>query len=650
MKNYLTFVMLFLMLLFLNSCMQEPLYDLKADGQSHTVERDIFAAIDIDIKTQLCEFSLNDLDEGERLSINCIVDLKGEKITLAKDVKLSFDGGDIVNGALIFNGGHIAGELLNKTLEIEGDAMLINPSFSFNKSRWDIVEGKTDNSTAFSNRINLENLIKTVKDLDGNKMLIDDLDAFFELTKISDPKRRNFDPSREAINIPSDFTLQMTGRTHLRVFPNNFKKTSLMAVRDANNVQIIGGTLHGDRDEHDYSAGGTHEWGHLIDLKGATNTKISGVTLINATGDGLVIHSIGMSFQDHYRPSHTITIENCIIDSSRRNNMSITDGYDIVVENNKFYRAGINTEKSKGTNPRYALDVEPYYEIRNGKFKYYEKVDNIIIRNNIEKDGGRGGFIIASGDNVIIENNEVEDGIAYKHTSNSIIRNNVLKSGKSGKGTGISAGVGISSVMNNNQVYGNKIEGYSAGISISGNGHLIRNNQIDNCYAGINGKNISNTDVLENVITSNNPNDRGIFIHYTSINRVLFKDNIINVPSNPFKFELVNTGDGEEKYCAHLVDNIFDGKRPGLLRNSVGVSLMKNTINTGIQVWDSKNFVIENNKIKSSSMDGIYLIKENENVKLMENIINVPDNKMCVKIQKSTSQEEIDEINNKCVD
>ena len=111
-------------------------------------------------------------------------------------------------------------------------------------------------------------------------------------------------------------------------------------------------------------------------IKSVTNTHIvDGVTIKNGTGDGLKIESTGYTFQSYYKPSHDITVTHCVFDSNRRNNLALTDGHSITIENNQFFRAGIDTPKSKGTNPRYAIDVEPYIRPdSSGKLIDYERV------------------------------------------------------------------------------------------------------------------------------------------------------------------------------------------------------------------------------------------------------------------------------------
>jgi parallel beta-helix repeat protein len=629
----------------LHSCAEETILEQIAQDSEATT-----AALHEKISNTLenCNFDLANIKADTQKAISCLIDLKGQTIQLNNNVNLTYDGGDIINGTLIFKNGKIDGRLLNQELQVKGNATLIDPVFKFDSARWDLVQGRTSFRNALHNRLRLEELMNMVKNMAGDTFKIDSFDAYFEITEVTHSTNPNFYPSKEAINVPGHFSLVMSENTHLRVFPNSSKQSSLLAIRNVSHASIKGGILHGDRDEHNYLGNSSHEWGHLVDLHSATNTTVEGVKMINATGDGLTVHSLGFSFQSSYLPSHDILITNCVFDSARRNLLAISDGYNIIVENSEFYRAGIDTDKSKGTNPRFAIDIEAYRKRENGKLVLYEKVENVILRNNIERGSARGGFLVAVGDNITIENNTVESGIAYKYTNNTVIKNNRLID--RGRG-GLAMGVGMedSRTISNNKVIGNYIEGYDTGIQINGDDHLIADNIIKNCVTGISAKKISNSKVLNNQITSSNPSSRGIFVHYTSVNRVVFKNNYINVPNNPFRFSFINLGKGEELYCTHLVENEFNGSYHGLISKSNGVSLMKNKINTGLQIWNSTNSIVEDNVITSNNSDGIYLVKKNAAIELLDNIIDVPSNKQCVRIGANTSRAEIEEENNQCL-
>ncbi len=88
------------------------------------------------------------------------------------------------------------------------------------------------------------------------------------------------------INLVSDITLDLVGCT-IKKEPNAYQNYSIINIFRKNNVTIFGGTIEGDKDSHDYSSGGTHEWGIGIEIKGNRNIKIDSVKIYNTTGNGI---------------------------------------------------------------------------------------------------------------------------------------------------------------------------------------------------------------------------------------------------------------------------------------------------------------------------------------------------------------------------
>lgn len=597
-----------------------------------------------EVTDEPCTFLLDNLEPNAEVAIDCVMDLGGKDIILPSGATITYDGGRLINGSLNFSQGKIDGRLLNKDLTLAGDVRLIDPNFGFVPENWSIKQGTIDGATAFENRLELERLMNWVKEIGATTFTMAAFDAYFEVVTVTHPSNPNFYATIEAINVPSDFNLVMGDDTHLRVYPNSSQKYSLLALREVKNTTVSGGHLHGDRDEHDYSAGGSHEWGHLLDIHAAKNVTVSGVTMKNGSGDGMDIHSLRFTFQDNYIPSENIRVTDCVFDSNRRNNLSITDGKDIIIENSTFLRAGVDTDKSKGTNPRFAIDVEAYRSRVDGEIVFYEKVDGVIIRNNIEKEGSRGGFLVAIGDNVTIEENTLENGITYKHATGTIIRNNVLEPKVPGTGLGINAGQQDSETSSNNQVYGNTITNYGTGMHVYGKDNKVHDNIIKNCETGIMGKNIKNTEIYENSITSENADSRGLFFHVTDLEDVSITNNTIDTPNNPFTFTLVNVNDGQEAYTVDIAENKIRSAKVILLNKARGIHFRDNEIDTGIEVFDSTDLIFDGNKI----LAGIFLRNENHNLQLNQNEFQADTAGECIKIQESTLQSEVLRTDNTC--
>ncbi|MCM5663418.1 right-handed parallel beta-helix repeat-containing protein [Galbibacter mesophilus] len=523
-----------------------------------------------------CDFTLDNVSANSTVEIDCKLDLEGKTVVLPSNVNFEFKGGEIINGTLDFSGGVIDGKLLNYQLTITGDAQLKEPTFFFDPERWDIVQGETSSEVALDNNQKLEGLIYEIKRLGGTTFEIDEFDAYFEVSKVtSTTTNQNYYPSKEAVNVPSDFNLKMSSNTHLRVFPNDKKKYALLAIRDDSNVTITGGNLHGDRDEHDYSSGGTHEWGHLLELHGAQDVEIKDVVMSMGSGDGMKIHSLNHNFQPNYIPSQNIVVSNCTFDANRRNNLSITDGNTIIVENCTFLNAGIDTPNSEGTAPKFGIDVEAYRTRGDdGELIFYEKATDIIIRNNTEKGSAAGGFLVAIGDDVTLENNTVENGIGFTlATGVKIINNRIIGNGDMSE-NGITAGKPGTETTYNNEISGNTIEGYGTGITLYNKQVKVFDNNLVNTRNGILiPDEVEEAEIYNNTFTSNVSGSHGIFVHIASADNVTIYENDFDTDSYGMNFVNVNLDASAANNEVLVRDNTFASNQTTRVHNSRGINV-----------------------------------------------------------------------------
>jgi len=546
-----------------------------------------------------CEKNLLGMVSNSKLSIDCLSDLGGQTINMPKGVALNFDGGSLANGTLNFNGGTIDGRLLSRGLKITGNVQLANNTYEFEPSQWGIVQGWTNKGNAKNNKEAIMEAINQVKDLGGNTLEIKEMDAYLYVgNEYNNP---NWYSAEEGVSIPSNFTLKMSNDTHLRVYPNNSERYALIGMRGVTNATVEGGHLHGDRDTHSYN-GGSHEWGILFEIEGAQNSTVRNVSMSEAAGDGMTIHSLKFTWEPDYRPAKNVTVDNCTFDTNRRNNLSITDGQDLIIENSTFKNAGVDTNKSKGTNPRFAIDVEAHRQRENGEIKYYEKVDGLIIRNNTESGSARGGFLVSIGDNVTIENNNVSTSISYRYAKGTIIRNNTLRSPKKGTGTALRGGMAGTETISNNKIYGNKVYDFAMGILLYGKDHQIYDNTLTNCDESIFVKDIKNSKINNNHIKSNRNGSRGIFAHFTTIENCEFVNNDIDVLGSPFNFTYVNRTSNEKNFNVLIKDNSFNSAwYYSQILNAHNLKFENNDIGTSVKIQDAGNLSFTRNEINGSS-------------------------------------------------
>ncbi|MCX2679169.1 right-handed parallel beta-helix repeat-containing protein [Galbibacter sp. EGI 63066] len=519
-----------------------------------------------------CDFTLDNVTSNSTVVIDCQMDLEGKTVNLPADVNFEFEGGEIINGTLNFSGGIIDGRLLNYQLTIEGNATLKSTTFFFDPSRWDIVQGETTSEVALSNNKKLEDLINLSKKMGATTFEMDDFDAYFEISKVtSTTSNQNFYPSVEAINVPSDFNLKMSENTHLRAYPNGVERYALLAVRNESNVTISGGNLHGERDKHDYSSGGPHAWGHVLELHGAVGVTVSNVAMSMGAGDGLKIHSLNHNYEANYIPSNDIVVTDCTFDSNRRNNVSITDGYNIIIENSTFLNAGIDTPNSTGVAPRFALDIEAYRtRDSNGEFIFYEKVSDVIIRNNTEEGSVKGGFLVAIGDNVTIENNKVSSGIGYLLATGVKIQNNEITG--NGTGNAITGGRSDTETTYNNEISGNVIRGFGTGITLYSKETKIYDNEIINAQNGIFIPNkVNDMEIYNNTITSDLSGSHGVFAHIASADDVTIYNNEIDTDGYGISFVNVNLDTSDANNQVFVRDNNIISDLGVQVSNSQGI-------------------------------------------------------------------------------
>lgn len=613
----------------------------------------------LEINTDPCDYDLSSATANGTLSIDCTIDLNGSTVELPSEVTLEYNGGQLINGNVVFTGGKIDGRLLNQYLTVEGNVTLIDPVFFFYPERWDVQQGSVNYDRALANRYNLEEVMELAKSLGGDTFQIDKFDAFFEITKVTSTSNLNFYPSVEAVNVPGEFNLVMTDNTHLRVYPNSEEKYALLAVRDVRDVTITGGNLHGDRDEHDYSAGGSMEWGHLLDLHAAVNARVTGVRMSMALGDGMKIHSLRHTFEPNYAPSHNIYVSDCVFDNNRRNNLSITDGYDITIDNNTFLNASNDTPNSEGVAPGFGIDVEAYRRRgSDGEIIYYEIARDILISNNTERNSRKGAITVAIGYDVTIQGNRTEKSISYSTANGTrIVGNTVTAVTETARtsGTAIKAGRSSSDspTIFDNKVYDNMVIGYNIAYNLGNDDVELYNNSAEDFKTGIYPVKLSNAKIYGNTLRSNRDNSHGVFVFSTDISDVEFYNNTIEISDgNPYKFTAVNEGMNSPLDANVIVrnENLSSPDNTVHFNRANGIQFLDNELDHGMEIFSSNDLIISNNSINTVGYNdhGIYLREVNNDITINSNSISVDASKNCIEIQSSTNTSEVSTSNNQC--
>ncbi len=588
------------------------------------------------IITTPCNFDISSITENTTIIIDCLWDLNGSNITLPKNVNFDFNGGDIINGTLDFSGGTIDGRLLNYKLNIQGDVTLKDSTFRFYAVRWDIKEGNTTSEIALQNTEKFENVLFLTHQLGATTFQVDKFDAFFEVTKVtSTTSNQNFYPSLEAINIPSNFHLIMTGNTHLRIFPGDTHNRiggAIFAVRDASNITVSGGNLHGDRDQRVFSPDDNGlEGSYLFIIHSGKNIIIDGLNFEDGSAGTFAIHSFGFSFNPDYNPTMNVTIKNCVIKNSRRMAIALTDGRDIVIEGNTFINVGQPSVNTDGGEVGYAINIEPdRFRDDNGVLMERQKVFDVLIKGNTER-GSRGGFLtLTIGQDITVTENNIGTRVVYSFVSGVKITKNIFKALDHAVDSWAIFAAGTGVTVFNNEIAHNIIEGYSLGIATGSIDAYIHDNSIANCGSGIQLNKATKARIYDNTITVSK---NGIQGTNTYSNTIEIKGNTITSGSFHVYFVHMNASEDHDQYNILFDSNSFLGTRRVTFSNTNGITFTRNEIIGGMEIGNAKNIDVSLNNIKPNESDGIRLFGTHNNTNITNNTISEPtgaDQYLCI--------------------
>ncbi len=594
-------ILLFSILLFITSC------DSNDDSTFEPEQKVVQPGVDKLVSTP-CDLSIFEDATSRTIIVPCEIDLEGTIININEGVTLINKGGKLINGTLnLANNVIIDSELLNNSLTLSGTIPKLKDNlFKFNPENWGIVEGPVSDKIAFENRNKLQKTIDFSKTLFADTFEMDRIDAFFHLEyEWSDARGYN----DRAIHLPSNFHLKMTDNTYLRLQPNFWPRGYFISVLEKSNVKISGGNLIGDRFQHDYSPindelglpRNTHEWPGIIVISGSQNIVVENTNMMNSTGDAFIIGAAGHRTNSETKFNKNIIARNCTMHQSRRNNISITDGEDIRIENCTITDAGLgenifdsNNEKvisSAGVAPRIGIDIEPFRGIDdNNDFINFEKVERVTVTGCTFTGNNVSSFINYSGSDVIFENNFSDHsvGASFDIGGTKFLNNTLIANQKNRVSNGINFGTFI---LNQNGIdvqhssgsiaEGNTIKGFVRGIRVMGKDPIVSNNVIEDFNVGIQ-IDSDNTLCTGNTMTT----DRfiaayGLFAE--NINNGIFTNNTIVVPRRPLFFKNLNLTAGA--FIA-LQENTFESKEGYdlLIENVNNITISNNTFeNTTIE-------------------------------------------------------------------
>lgn len=270
--------------------------------------------------------------DGNRLLIYRDIDLKGAVCVIPKGITLCSKGGIIQNGVLV---GH------NTQIRAKGvlfDKVMI-------KGRWNVPYISTTLFYDLSYENALRDVIALADASVNNIVVIEKGDYCVKAEKNADV----------GLSLCSNTQFVLKGT--IRLLPNSYRNYYIVRA-NGKNIHISGkGIIMGDKLTH---TGTTGEWGMGIEFREAVNSSIKGLTITDCWGDCIYVGG----------GSRDVLIEKCTLDNGRRQGISITNANSVTI------RKCLITNVS-GTNPQYAIDVEP-----NKK----DSVDNILIEDVVVRD------------------------------------------------------------------------------------------------------------------------------------------------------------------------------------------------------------------------------------------------------------------------
>ncbi|MFD0986978.1 glycosyl hydrolase family 28-related protein [Methyloligella solikamskensis] len=144
---------------------------------------------------------------------------------------------------------------------------------------------------------------------------------------------------KKSLALKSKMTLKLADRAVLKLIPNDSKSYAALTVENASDVNIVGGTILGDRRHHKGKDGG-RGMGIEIGPK-ARRVTIAGVTATEMWGDGFYL-------------KESADIAFCAVRAlgNRRQGLSIISGNRILVTRSEF-------RDTQGTAPGAGIDIEP---------------------------------------------------------------------------------------------------------------------------------------------------------------------------------------------------------------------------------------------------------------------------------------------------
>lgn len=149
--------------------------------------------------------------------------------------------------------------------------------------------------------------------------------------------------NEKGLQLRSNSKIFFPEKSILIIKPNDKDGYQALMMDNIDNVEVYFPTIIGDADKH---LGKTGEWGMGILLRNSHNIKIINPQISKCWGDGIYIGAQDGKF------SSNILIDNALLDSNRRNAISVISAKKLVIQNSLLANTLV-------TSPNFGIDLEP---------------------------------------------------------------------------------------------------------------------------------------------------------------------------------------------------------------------------------------------------------------------------------------------------
>jgi polygalacturonase len=170
-----------------------------------------------------------------------------------------------------------------------------------------------------------------------------------------------------SVRLRSNMHLRLADGAQLAAKRNSKDRAYVLMLFKVSNVEISGGQIVGDRDNH---LGTTGEWGHAIQVLGSTGVVIRDIHISKCWGDGVCVGG-AMVANSAPIPSRSVTIANIVSTGNRRHGLTIANAHGVRVYDSEF-------SNCHGLSFGCGIDIEP----SNSNTASDIRIENCLLDNN----------------------------------------------------------------------------------------------------------------------------------------------------------------------------------------------------------------------------------------------------------------------------